>query len=168
MLKNRFAFYFTLTLTHLLVLCGQSIAIDVIGVVKDSITGAALPGVQVIILQTGHNAVTDGSGSYFIAGVTEGFYTFMIGKPNYSPRIMTGVRASASCCIGNRGDINSDGTDANIIDLNYLINKIFRRGPAPECILEADLKVDGIVNILDLNFLVNKIFRRGPVPGPCP
>ena len=72
------------------------------------------------------------------------------------------------CCIVNRGDANNDGNDANILDLTFLVNRIFRFGPAPACYREADVNSDGNSgNILDLNFLVNRIFRFGPAPGPC-
>jgi hypothetical protein len=72
------------------------------------------------------------------------------------------------CCIGNRGDCNNDGTDANILDLNFLVNRVFRGGPPPVCAEEGDCNSDGTsANILDLNFLVNRVFRGGPAPGPC-
>jgi len=75
-----------------------------------------------------------------------------------------------TCCLGNRGDANFDGNpNANILDLNYLVNRIFRNGPAAACAEEADCNSDGNSgNILDLNYLVNRIFRNGPAPGPCP
>ncbi len=73
------------------------------------------------------------------------------------------------CCIGTRGDVNNDGgANANILDLNYLVNRIFRNGPPAACFVEADVNADGASsNILDLNFLVNRIFRNGPPPGAC-
>ncbi len=74
-----------------------------------------------------------------------------------------------NCCLGGRGDVNSDGNNSTILDLNFLVNKIFRSGPLPQCAQEADCNSDGnSATILDLNFLVNKIFRAGPLPGPCP
>lgn len=75
----------------------------------------------------------------------------------------------ACCCIGIRGDVNGDGAFfPNILDLNYVVNYIFRGGRKPPCPHEADLNGDGTCcNILDLNFLVNYIFRGGPAPGPC-
>jgi len=77
------------------------------------------------------------------------------------------VHADA-CCIGNRGDINGDDTDANILDLTYLVDYIFRGGPAPGCPNEADVNSDGTsANILDLTFLVDRVFRGGPAPGAC-
>lgn len=74
-----------------------------------------------------------------------------------------------TCCLGNRGDANFDGTNANILDLNYMVNRIFRGGAPYQCPEEADCNSDGTAgNIIDLNFLVNRIFRGGPLPGPCP
>ncbi len=74
-----------------------------------------------------------------------------------------------SCCDGMRGDLNSDGDDANILDLTYLVDFIFRGGTVSYCPLEADLNSDGITsNILDLTFIVDFIFRgSGLSPGPC-
>jgi len=72
------------------------------------------------------------------------------------------------CCIGNRGDVNNDGDDANILDLTFLVDRIFRGGPAPDCLVESDLNNDSTpANILDLTFLVDRIFRGGPAPEPC-
>ncbi len=73
-----------------------------------------------------------------------------------------------ACCIGSRGDLNNDGTDANILDLTFAVNRIFRGGPPAVCPQEADVNSDGTSsNILDLTFLVNRIFRGGPPAGPC-
>lgn len=75
---------------------------------------------------------------------------------------------SCDCCVSPRGDLNGDGTNANIIDLNYAVNRIFRGGALPPCTKEGDVNSDGTsTNIIDLNFLVNRIFRGGAMPGPC-
>lgn len=72
------------------------------------------------------------------------------------------------CCIGNRGDINNDLTDSNILDLTFLVDFIFRGGPPASCSNEADFNSDGTpANILDLTYLVDFIFRGGPSTGPC-
>jgi len=72
------------------------------------------------------------------------------------------------CCTGIRGDVDGNGADANIVDLNYLVNKIFRGGSLPSCPKEADLNsMGGIADIVDLIFLVNRIFRGGQPPGLC-
>ncbi|HEX2897995.1 MAG TPA: VCBS repeat-containing protein, partial [candidate division Zixibacteria bacterium] len=76
---------------------------------------------------------------------------------------------SSACCVGIRGDFNNDGMDATVLDLNFLVNDIFRGGPSPVCSDEADLNGDGNPStILDLNYLVNDIFRGGPSPLGCP
>lgn len=73
-----------------------------------------------------------------------------------------------ACCVGVRGDVNGDGIDVNILDLNFMVDRIFRGGPASGCPNEADVNSDGTsANILDLNFLVNRIFRGGLAPGAC-
>lgn len=75
---------------------------------------------------------------------------------------------SGSCCLTSRGDLNFDGSDANILDLTFCVNRIFRGGPPAICPIEADVNNDGTpTNILDLTYLVNRIFRGGPAPGGC-
>jgi hypothetical protein len=77
-----------------------------------------------------------------------------------------------TCCVGIRGDANGDGAfNPNILDLNFLVNYIFRLSGNPgPCLDESNANGDGAVNpnILDLNLIVNYIFRFGPPPGPCP
>lgn len=76
--------------------------------------------------------------------------------------------APPDCCVGIRGDLNGDGTDANIIDLNFCVNRIFRGGALPSCLKEGDVNGDGTsTNIIDLNYLVNRIFRGGALPVGC-
>lgn len=75
----------------------------------------------------------------------------------------------ACCCTGNRGDFNDDGNDANILDLTFLVDYIFRGGDMASCPNEADLNSDsGSGNILDLTYLVDFIFRGGEAPSVCP
>lgn len=69
---------------------------------------------------------------------------------------------------GIRGDFDRNGTDADVFDLTYLIDDMFRGGPDSPCSLEADINSDGTPsNILDLTYLIDFIFRGGPAPGPC-
>jgi hypothetical protein len=75
----------------------------------------------------------------------------------------------SACCVGIRGDVNSDGEDATILDLTYLVDLIFRGGPDPACAEEADVNQDSEAgNILDLTFIVDSVFRGGPPPFACP
>jgi len=73
------------------------------------------------------------------------------------------------CCVNNRGNVDADINDlCNIVDLNFMVNRIFRGGPASICPEEADINGDGTPSsVLDLNYLVNLIFRNGPQPVSC-
>ncbi len=72
------------------------------------------------------------------------------------------------CCIGIRGDIDGNGDDNSVIDMTYLIDNMFRGGPASPCPREADLNNDGLsATILDLTFIIDDIYRGGPSPGGC-
>lgn len=73
------------------------------------------------------------------------------------------------CCTGLRGDFNGDGNNATTLDLDYLVDDMFRGGPASPCPEEADINNDGrISTILDLTFLIDLIYRGGAAPDSCP
>src|SRR3990172_8285322 len=44
-----------------------------------------------------------------------------------------------SCCISPVGDANNDGANCNILDLTFLVDRIFRGGPPAVCLPEANL-----------------------------
>ncbi len=72
------------------------------------------------------------------------------------------------CCRDKRGDLDGNGADCNILDLNFQVNSLFRSGTKPTCLGEADVNSDGSPgDILDLNFMVNRIFREGAEPRSC-
>ncbi len=71
--------------------------------------------------------------------------------------------------MGGVGDINGDGTDADPIDLAFLVDYLFVTGADPICDAEADLNGDGIpADPLDLSLLVDLLFAGGQPLGPCP
>ena len=77
----------------------------------------------------------------------------------------------ASCCIGIRGNIDSDISESiDISDLVMLVDFMFTGGPAPLCTIEANVDGDigGQVDISDLVGLVDFIFTSGPPPASCP
>ncbi len=81
-----------------------------------------------------------------------------------------------SCCISPmRGDVKMDGLPGqpgiDVSDLVYMVNYMFKSGPAPTCWLEAnvnDIGAEDNVDISDLVYLVNYMFKSGPAPLPCP
>ncbi len=93
-----------------------------------------------------------------------------------------------------KGDINGDGK-RNIFDITFLIDFIYKNGPAPNpesladfdgngeytindiskltqyfveegFILVGDINTDGKQNIDDVYFLINFIYKAGPAPNP--
>ena len=72
------------------------------------------------------------------------------------------------CCHNLRGDLNTDGKDADIVDLTFIIDRIYRGGPLPTCAGEGDVNADGSpTDVVDLTYLVDFIFRGGPPPYSC-
>jgi subtilisin family serine protease len=67
--------------------------------------------------------------------------------------------------VGMRGDANNDGT-VNIGDAVYLVNYIFKGGPAPDTDYLGDANGDESVNIGDAVYLIDYIFHGGPPPPP--
>jgi len=75
------------------------------------------------------------------------------------------------CCVGNRGNVDSDQDDGvNIADLTFLVSYLFGGGDLPECFEEANVDGDETetVNIADLTYLVAFLFGGGSAPAVCP
>jgi hypothetical protein len=62
-----------------------------------------------------------------------------------------------------RGDCNGDGV-VGPADVVYLLNYLFRAGPAPDPLWVGDCNCNDIVGPEDIVFLINYLFRGGPVP----
>jgi hypothetical protein len=77
--------------------------------------------------------------------------------------VLLTVPAFAYIC----GDANGDQA-INIGDPVYLINYIFKDGPAPEPLMAGDANADQDVNIGDAVYLIDHIFKEGPAPCPEP
>ena len=63
------------------------------------------------------------------------------------------------------GDINSDES-VNLMDIIFLINYLYKDGPAPLNINQADANGNCAVNILDASYLIDYLYRGGPQPQP--
>jgi hypothetical protein len=63
------------------------------------------------------------------------------------------------------GDVVLDGM-VDLADVIYLLNFLFRDGPAPLPEWTGDVTSDGEVNISDVIYLLNYLFRSGPPPRP--
>ncbi len=77
----------------------------------------------------------------------------------YQPFVMTGY-VSLSDQI--KGDVNGDG-NINLLDILYLINYLYKSGPAPDA-YAGDVDSNGAINLLDITYLINYLYRNGPPP----
>jgi hypothetical protein len=62
-----------------------------------------------------------------------------------------------------RGDPNGDG-EVGISDVVYLINYMFRDGPAPDPLESGNVNCDPEVGLADVIYLINYLFRNGSPP----
>jgi hypothetical protein len=62
------------------------------------------------------------------------------------------------------GDANGDGK-ITVSDAVYLINYLFKEGPAPVPLASGDANCDGQLTVADVIYLINYLFKGGPVPG---
>jgi len=63
------------------------------------------------------------------------------------------------------GDINGD-ENINLMDIIFLINYLYKGGPAPSSINNADVNGSCSVNVLDVSYMVDYLYRGGPQPQP--
>jgi len=62
-----------------------------------------------------------------------------------------------------RGDANSD-KKTTVSDVVFLINYLFKGGPAPNPVYLGDVNCDGKVTVSDVVYLINYLFKGGPAP----
>ena len=62
------------------------------------------------------------------------------------------------------GDGNGDG-EISVADAVYMINHVFKGGPAADPPCSGDSNNDGDVNVADAVFIINTVFSGGPMPG---
>jgi len=70
--------------------------------------------------------------------------------------------STTSCCLKG-GDANND-TKVNVGDAVYMINYVFKAGPAPVCKDQGDANHDCKLNVGDAVYLINYVFKAGPTP----
>ena len=74
------------------------------------------------------------------------------------------ILAAIQYSFGMTGDLNGD-EQITISDVIYLVNYLYRAGPAPSPLSLADADCDGDQDAGDVVYLVNYLFKGGP--GPC-
>ena len=78
------------------------------------------------------------------------------------------VITGAELCDCIPGDADGDGTHL-ILDVTYLINYLYKNGPAPVpyALCSGDADCDCNVLILDVTYLINYLYKNGPPPCDC-
>lgn len=61
------------------------------------------------------------------------------------------------------GDANHDGS-VGIVDVVFMINYLFKNGPAPSCSNCTDVNCDCEIGLVDAVYLINYLFRGGEPP----
>jgi len=115
-------------------------------------TGSAGPGDSAVISMSGYSTYSPRFSGSLLA---------------YTPKTLSPVLRYAECCVGERGDVDGDGS-VKISDVTALVSYFFRDGEPPACNDEADSDGSGVLNIADLTYLIGYLFRGGPVPALCP
>jgi 4-amino-4-deoxy-L-arabinose transferase-like glycosyltransferase len=62
-----------------------------------------------------------------------------------------------------QADITDDGV-FDISDILFLLNYLFKNGPAPKPLQNANVNCDDTINIGDVVYLVNYVYKNGPPP----
>jgi len=95
-------------------------------------------------------------------GVISG-YDFALSNSfvSYAPYVFSG---EVMIDMNLRGDADNSG-NYNILDISYIVNYLYRGGPAPINLRAADADSSGAINILDVTYLINYLYRGGPPPA---
>ncbi|UCD94336.1 MAG: hypothetical protein JSU69_11335, partial [Candidatus Zixiibacteriota bacterium] len=64
------------------------------------------------------------------------------------------------------GDADASGA-VNLLDVTFIINYLYKEGPAPVPPEGADANGDGSINLLDVTHIINYLYKEGPEPI-CP
>ncbi len=81
------------------------------------------------------------------------------GTPEYDCLYAVNLVGGGSAC----GDITGNG-NVDVADAVFLINHIFKSGPAPDPYQNANVNCDNAVNVGDVVYYITYIFRGGPPP----
>jgi hypothetical protein len=114
------------------------------------------------------NGMTLDASTGEISGVAteSGLFYFTVRATDASAEPLTDVQPLDITLGITCGDANTDG-QANVADAVYMINFVFKEGPAPAIHDAADANADGDLNVADAVYLINYVFKAGPAPL-CP
>jgi CubicO group peptidase (beta-lactamase class C family) len=85
------------------------------------------------------------------------------GESHTATGLITNILFDYVAGLPSRGDVNGDGA-IDVADILYLINYLFKYGPAPEPSEAGDVNCDSRASISDVVYLINYLFKGGPPP----
>lgn len=101
---------------------------------------------------------------YYIEAVDD--TSAIVNDPANPPATVFNFVVNYAC--GNFDGVTQTGEPTDIADLTYLVNYLFKNGPAPVSLEAANVDGNGVegslVDIADLTYLVNYLFKGGPPP----
>ncbi|MGB2981407.1 MAG: M14 family zinc carboxypeptidase, partial [Candidatus Zixiibacteriota bacterium] len=104
---------------------------------------------------------------YYVSGQAEGTYFYKVRAKDGDEQWGAWSNTEAAI-VGSggfmRGDANGDGT-ITVSDVVFLVNYLYRDGPAPDPLAAGDINSDGQINVGDIVYLVNYLFHGGPPPA---
>jgi hypothetical protein len=126
--------------------------------------GAPVLGALVCLHKSGEvfeTGYTDAAGqlTLYPSPLTMGFIDITVTAHNHLPSL--GVIEVGQA----KGDLTGDG-QVDIGDVIYLVNYLYKSGPAPNPPDIGDVNCDGYTNLGDVVHLVNYLYRGGPAPCP--
>ncbi len=87
----------------------------------------------------------------------------MIANPDQTDSNGNGI---GDACEYICGDVNDDGL-ANILDITFMVNYLFKHGPAPNHPASFDVNCSGTMNLLDITYMINTLYKHGPAMHCC-
>jgi len=102
---------------------------------------------------------------YHISGQEEGTYFYKVRAKDAQNQWGAWSNVEKAIMAGSfmRGDTNGDGF-ITLSDVIFLINYLYRDGPAPDPLEAGDANSDGQIELGDVLYIINYLFRGGPPP----
>ena len=129
-----------------------------------------LEGTVVSVPAEAKEDTTDNAGDFSMAMIGGGSQTVQISRLGYETVdtvLMMNRHRSLQVTLQPAmfvlGDANYDGV-INVADVVYLINFVFKGGPAPIPYASGEVNGDAQINLADAVYLINYIFKGGPPP----
>jgi hypothetical protein len=132
--------------------------------VDDAASGAPASQAYVCLWKEGQvylTGYTDANGdiSFNPSPSTTGSMWVTVTKYNYLPH-----ESPVAVLESMRGDANGDRA-IDLADAIYILNYLYKSGPAPDPLDSGDANCDSHVDVGDVVYLLNYLFRDGPEPG---